>query len=153
MFNFGNNQWWINHLAQRTKTKNLLPKLHRGKIDEENDGGKKPCSVDKTGRLKQSSKLHGVSNINKRKPPKVLAESTKAENSWEFTQSLTENNLSPFRPLSPIRSFKSLSPPPSIDFQKIDVIRNSSKTLLNSDLDRKWATKDNYQQHQISMRQ
>ena len=35
MFNFGNNQWWINQLAQRTKTKNLLPKLHREKIDEE----------------------------------------------------------------------------------------------------------------------
>ena len=139
MFNFGNNQWWINQLAQRTKTKNLLPKLHREKIDEENDGGKKTCGVDKTGRLKQSSKLLGVSNINKKswKPQKVLTESTK------FSQSHV--NLSPFTPLSPIRSFKSLSPPTSIDPLKIEEIRNNSIAYSKSDIKN--------QQQQVSMRQ
>ena len=146
MFNFGNNQWWINQLAQRTKTKNLLPKLHREKSDEENDGGKKPCSVDKTGRLKQSSKLHSVSNINKItwKPQEVLAENIKFTQIWDSKKS--PFNLSPFTPLSPIQSFKSLSPPPSIDPLKLEEIRTKSSSCSE-----KCDIKNH--RHEVSMRQ
>ena len=56
MFNFGNNHWWINQLAQRTKTKNLLPKLQRAKSSEEPE---QKCSV-KHPQTKNERKLLGT---------------------------------------------------------------------------------------------
>ena len=55
MFNFGNNHWWINQLAQRTKTKNLLPKLQRAKSNEEEH-----CSVKHSQVAKNEKKLLGM---------------------------------------------------------------------------------------------
>ena len=53
MFNSGKNHWWIDQLAQRTKTKNLLP-LQRAKSNEEEQ-----CSV-KHPQTKNEKKLLGT---------------------------------------------------------------------------------------------